>query len=150
MQAYPNDLQWGGTDVRLLADLPDIESRMGAAGETFSWTLHSAAVVASRWAQRLAVWFGLGSNTRDVIDAFIGLVAKGQSDNAAHAYIFLTWIPEVKAYLTGSTYVYSKNTPDPEVFKNFTQGRMLKTTRRLANMSSFTHEVDEMNPRDMR
>lgn len=135
---------FAGTNVFVLEDLEERRAALGITNE-IQWTFDSLAKNAARWIQRVGCLAGFCVPSKDLIDAFVQLASDEQRDESAHAYIFFSWIPNIRAYLSGATIAYSKPVVNPPVFQKFTSFKKLSTTNRLANMSNFAYEIEEQN-----
>lgn len=148
-EAYPYGLLWGGTNVFMLDDLDERRAALGLYDE-FQWTLQSPAIHLTSLLQRLACRLGFGTKSTDIIDFFVKLAGEEQQDESAHAYIFLSWLPVHRVYLSGATLLYSKPEANPPVFQDATSLQKIYTTNRLANMSDFVQEIDSQIAGDRR
>lgn len=149
LDAYRYGLLWGGTNVMVLEDLEDRRSALGLQNK-FQWTLHSIAIQLARTVQLVACRFGFCTKSMDLINAFVGMSNDEQTDASAHMYVFLSWVPVQRAYMSGATILYGQPEVNPPVFQNFTSIQTIQTTNRLANMSDFTQEVEEQSPVGLR
>ncbi|KAH8808621.1 hypothetical protein F5884DRAFT_792907 [Xylogone sp. PMI_703] len=142
-EAYEQGQFWGGTNVQMASDLQERRAAMGIQNE-IQLNFHSLASFAMRWVQRAACLAGFCIHSTDLIDYFVGMAT--QPDASAHTFIFFSWIPEQRAYLTGATIAYSKPVVNPPAFQNLTSLKSVYSTNRLANMSEFALEIESQNP----
>jgi hypothetical protein len=145
LETHRQGLMWGGTNLWTIEDLDSRRATIGLRDE-FKWTLHSIRAHFASLLQRGLCRLGYGVNSADIIDAFVTLSREEQKDSAAHAYVFFTWLPGPKAYIVGATYVYSQPMVKPPVFEKFTSLKNVYSTMRLANVTSFTDEVESHSP----
>jgi hypothetical protein len=143
-EAHRYGLLWGGTNVFIVKDLAERRAALGLR-DKFHWNFHSVLIHLVNLLQQVAVRLGFGVEPTDVIDFFEYLASEEQTDPAAHAYVFFTWLPDQKAYLLGTTYLYSEPTENPPVFQNLTSLKTIYSTNRLANMSDFAQEIEDQS-----
>jgi hypothetical protein len=143
-ETYQYGLLWGGTSVCIFKDIEDMRTSLGLL-DKFQWSLNYVAVQSVRLLQRAAVRLGFGTKSADLIAFFVNLASEEQKDPHAHAYIFFSWLPVQRAYLSGTTILYSRPEVNPPVFQDLASLKPIYNTNRLANMSDFAEEVENMN-----
>lgn len=136
-------------NVFLVKDLEERRSALGLRNE-FQWSVDSIIATLTRNAQNAANYFGFGVMAADINEVFAQMASDAQTDPAAHIYTFLTWLPDLRGYLAGSSAVYSKPEANPTVFHNLTALKSLHTTNRISNMSDFAEEVESFTPLGLR
>jgi hypothetical protein len=142
--AYPHGKVWAGTVVNFPRDLSEKEAELGLQ-EKLDWSLHSAGIKVMRWLQNAGTMLGYGARGRDYAEAFAQLASDDQKDIAAHAYIFYSWIPYMKFYVTGGTFIYSEPVENPPVFSNLTSIPHISNDGGLKQMSQMTDEIEKLN-----
>jgi hypothetical protein len=148
-ETYRYGLLWGGTNVCIFKDIEDMRTALGLR-DKLQWTLNYLAVQSVRLLQRAAVRLGFGTKSADLIAFFVKLASEEQRDPHAHAYIFFSWIPVQRTYLSGATILYSRPEVNPPVFQDLVSLKPVYSTNRLANMSDFAKEVEALNFRGFR
>lgn len=140
----------GGTTVFIMEDL---ETRKAALGlkDQWQWTIHSFLAHAAKYFLNGLGSLGLATNSRDVIREFVALGDESQTDAGAHAFLFLSWVPDLRSFMFGITRMYTTVAgsgipdPDPPVFRNVSSLKKLHSTNRVSNMTDFTRELDGQN-----
>ncbi|OAA76205.1 FAD binding domain-containing protein [Akanthomyces lecanii RCEF 1005] len=144
-----NKTFWGGSDVNVLAGMGATRKRL-AIQDRREWSFRSAVFALIRLLHRGLDLFGYGTTLDKLASGFASLAHEQQMDAAAAAYLFFSYLPDLRTYVAGSTYVYSQNTEEPAALQPLTGVPHLYTTRRLRTLSDLTLEVTEMNPMDQR
>ncbi len=144
-----NKTFWGGSDVNVLAGMGATRKRL-AIQDRREWSFRAAVFALIRLLHRGLDLFGYGTTLDNLASGFASLAHEQQMDAAAAAYLFFSYLPDLRTYVAGSTYVYSQNTEEPAALQPLTGVPHLYTTRRLRTLSDLTLEVTEMNPMDQR
>lgn len=144
-----NTTSWGGSDVNVLAQMGATRKRLGIQDRR-EWSFRAAVFALIRLLHRSLDFFGYGTTLNRLADEIASLAHEQQMDASAAAYIFFSYLPYLRTYGAGSTYVYSQATENPVALQPLTGLPHLYTTRRLRKLSDLTLEVTEMNPMDQR
>ncbi|KAJ3497736.1 hypothetical protein NLG97_g1682 [Lecanicillium saksenae] len=148
-EAFPHDAFWGGSDICLLHGLSATEKRLSMTSIQ-GFSLQRTAATAVQWLLRGLDWLGYAVNMSQIAESFTTLAHETQTDLSAHAYLFISNIPYVGTYITGSTYVYSKGQPNPAALAPLTGVPHVHTTRGLPTLSKITKAITDINPLDAR
>ncbi|KAL4880336.1 hypothetical protein BJY04DRAFT_191638 [Aspergillus karnatakaensis] len=134
----------GGTTVWILKDL---ESRLAALGlqDPWRWSAHSLLSRANRNVFKALGVLGFATDSKDAIREFVALADEKQTDAGAHAFMFLSWVPNLFGYFSGMTTMYSGPDASPAVFRNITALPKVHSTVRRGNMSDFVNEIEGQN-----
>lgn len=145
LETYRHGPIWGGTSVFAVEDLEDIKASAGIH-DKFRWNFQSVIIRLISILQSGISRLGFGAKSRDIIHAFTNLAREDREDSYVHAYIFFAWIPELRAYLSGTTMAYTRPEVNPSALKELTSIKKLYTTNRVRNMSDFAAEIEKINP----
>jgi len=145
LETYRHGPIWGGTSVFAVEDLEEIKASAGVH-DRLLWNFQSVTIRLVSVLQGVISRLGFAAKSRDIIHAFTNLAHEEREDSYAHAYIFFSWIPEIRAYLSGTTMAYTKPEVNPSTLEELTSIKKLYTTNRVRNMSDFAAEVEKMNP----
>jgi hypothetical protein len=143
--AYPQALVWGGSRLGLPVDIAEREAALGVKAHLSGWSLGTLGMSVANLVKRVLVAFGLGARTTDLIQAFAALANTEDPDDSIQAFLFLSWVPYLKTYLFGTTYLYSEPVAEPAALKNLRTFTSFQDTGRLGSQREFAKEVNEMN-----
>lgn len=144
-QASEDYKLWGGTNAYLMDDLNERRAALGLQYRKFELTTYSGVLHASRWAQKVAHYFGYGRNSKALIADFVTL-AHSPETKSHHAYIWFVWTPLIHAYLIGGTVSSTELVENPEAIRNLSKPTGLLSTNRFTTLSDLAKEITTANP----
>lgn len=148
-ETHPHDQYWGGTQVSLVHDRAATHARLGVTN-TWSWTLHAAFSAVAQKVERALDFFGCAVPLRALAESFAALAQETQTNVGAHAFLFFSYVPYLKSYVTGSAFFYSNAAYEPEALSPLTDLPHLYTNTGQKTLSTMTDAITDINPTDQR
>ncbi|KAH8681811.1 hypothetical protein BX600DRAFT_31580 [Xylariales sp. PMI_506] len=145
LKVYPQGLVWGGTNLGLPSDIVEREVALGVKAHLSGWNFGTLTMTLANWVKKAALAFGYGTKSTDIIGAFADLGHAEDPDVSAQAFLCLTWVPYLKTYIYGLTYLYSEQVEHPAALKNLTSFPGIQKTGKLAFQGDFAQAISDMN-----